>query len=284
MRRRYLVAASGLLICSLLAEGCAGRKPEMEGEPESEALSVNVQMAKKEELVIAETYVGTVSAAEEVTVYPTASGEVLAVDVHVGDMVSSGQQLFKIDDESAMLSLRSAQAGLASAQASADQALGGNEILKEAQEQQNIDTLARAAETSSRNLADAQENVDRGKRSLEDAKEDQTDAKDDWDDAKDKYNTAKSYQDDWEDLRDSEEAFAGKSLSEAVAMTASTTTETTDPTTGVTTVTTTSGPSEENLEEAKDLLADIQDDELTASDITASGVAALKTARDNAKT
>ena len=294
MRRRYVSTAAILLTGTMVLSGCSrlpfGKKPEMEEEVQ-QALAVEVQTAGKKELVIAETFVGSVSAAEEVTVYPTASGEVVSVDVHMGDTVSAGQQLFKIDDESARLGLQSAQAGLATAQASANQATNGSETLKEAQEQQSIDSLTRALTTAERSLADAQENIDRGTRSLENARDDRKDAKDDWEDAKDLYRKAKDYLDDYEDLQDSEPAFVGKTLAEAANMTAQVTTTTIseDSITVSTTTgqgTTSSGlkPSEEHLKEAKNLLQDVQDDDLTGAQISSSGVQALKTARDSAKT
>ena len=202
------VAISGVLAAALVFSGCGKKeKPVVE----EKTLSVDLQTAKKGELVLAETYVGTASAQEEVTVYPTASGEVLQVNVSLGDHVTAGQQLFKIDDESARLSLKSAQAGYASQQAQMNQTLGGQMELNQQQEQQGIAGNERSADSSSRALEEAEENIERGQRAIEDAQKDVEDARDKYDEAVEKYHSAKSYLDDWEDLKEEESAFSSAS-------------------------------------------------------------------------
>ena len=247
-----LSATACMLIASMVLGGC-NKKPEQEGE--TSALTVDVKVAKHKELVIAETYVGTASAQEEVTVYPTASGEVLQVNVKSGDAVTEGQQLFKLDDESARLGLKSAQAGRESAAASANQALNGSETLQEQQEQQGIESAERAADTSARAVDNAEENIARGERAVSNAEQDRDDAKDD-------YETAKSLLSDWEDLQDDVDAFDGVTLSAATSMTA-----------GLYGV---DNPSQSDIDDARDIAEDARDAGLDPSQISESGVDALK--------
>lgn len=252
MKRRWLSVISCLTVASLLLGGCNGKPEEVE---EESALTVEVKTAKHKELVIKETYVGTASAQEEVTVYPTASGEVLQVNVKLGDAVTEGQQLFKLDDESARIGLKIAQAGRESAQASANQALNGQETLQEQRGQQGIESAERAADTSARAVDDAEENIARGERAVSNAEQDRDDAKDDFD-------TAKSLLSDWEDLQDDVEAFDGKTLSQALSM-------------GVGDYDGTN-PTLSDLEDAADIAADAREEGLDPSQISESGIDTLR--------
>lgn len=260
---------SCLLAASLALGGCSGKKEEAE---EDSALAVEVKTAKHKELVIKETYVGTASAQEEVTVYPTASGEVLQVNVKTGDTVTEGQQLFKLDDESARLSLKSAQAGRESAQASANQTLNGRETLQEQQEQQGIDTAERAADTSARAVSDAEENIARGERAVKNAEQDRDDAKDDFD-------TAKELLSDWEDLQDDEDEFEGKSLAAVAGSIGSVYVtqaqyDAMTPTQQIGKVPIDSG----SIDDVQDLVSDVEDAGLSTSQISESGVESLRSA------
>ena len=249
-----LSATACMLIASMVLGGC-NKKPEQ--EEETSALTVDVKVAKHKELVIAETYVGTASAQQEVTVYPTASGEVLQVNVKSGDAVTEGQQLFKLDDESARLSLKSAQAGLASQQAQVDQTLGGQTALNQQKEQQGIDSAERSADTYARSAKEAEQNIARGERAVENAAQDR-------DEAKDKYETAKSLLSDWEDLQDDVDAFDGKTLSAANAMTVGSYDGT--------------NPTASDLDDVADIVSDARDAGLDPSSISESGVDSLKLA------
>ena len=278
MRKRIVSATACLVIASLVLGGCGGKTEEVQ---EDTALSVEVKQAKKKELVIKETYVGTASAQEEVTVYPTASGEVMQVNVKLGDTVTEGQQLFKLDDENARLGLKSAQAAHASAAASANAQLGGQESLNEQKEQQQIDSYERTA-------TEAGENLERGERKVDEAAEDRDRARKDYDESVDKYHKAKRYYDDLKSICDDDDEFSGaSSLAEAVQIAsgilASPTVTTTDPVTGIVTVTEVEGVS--TAEDIMDLADSVSgEDDIGASDVSSSGVNALKTAMESRQT
>jgi HlyD family secretion protein len=66
------------------------------------------------------TTTGSVEATQDVDLGFSASGEITAIKVAVGDQVKAGQELARLDDTQLQASLRSAQANLASAQARLD--------------------------------------------------------------------------------------------------------------------------------------------------------------------
>ena len=236
------------------------------------------------------------------TIYPTASGEVTEVDVKLGDKVQEGQRLFKIDDEGARLSLRSAEAQRASAQASANATLGGQEASAE-----------RAADTAERQVAEAEHNTDRAERSLENAEQDRDKAKKDYDDALNKYHKAKSYYDDLKDICDDDASFSSVStLTEAASVASSiisaaqtaaaaqassstTTSIVSNVTNASGTSTTTAYSSSGTLsvsssaysaaQDIMDLVEDVNDEgDINISQISASGVEGLRTSAESYRT
>ncbi len=70
-------------------------------------------------------YIGSISAEGTATVVSLVSGNVESVPVSVGDTVSAGQLLCKIDDDSARISLKNAQAGYSSASSSYESTVSG---------------------------------------------------------------------------------------------------------------------------------------------------------------
>lgn len=291
--KRLLKALCLSLTAMLIFSGCKKKKEEVQEET---ALKVNTAKAQKKELVIKESYVGTASAQEEVTVYPSANGEVVSVDVKMGDSVTEGQQLFKLDDEAARISLKSAQAGLASAQANANQTLGGQEALKEQQERQGIASAERSADSAERAAKEAGQNIDRGERKVDEAAEDRDRAREDFDEAVDRYHTAQDYYDDLMDICDGSGEFAGvSSLTEAsqrastIISAANTTLNevVVDPKTGEEkyAVSTYDTPGILTAREVLDLADDVAgDSEVNASDISGSGIKALENAMESART
>lgn len=133
MKKRYIKFPRRALSI-LLASVCAGMmitgcgEETVEGETISEAIPVEVQSPEAGALTLKNEFVGTVSPEEFVYVIPLVSAEVLSADVAVGDTVSAGQQLCKLDSEAAELQLASAQAQYESVEANVDAAEVGYEI------------------------------------------------------------------------------------------------------------------------------------------------------------
>jgi len=134
MKRRYIhfvkKATSVLAVTACLAmplTGC-GQTAEAAEEEESDAIPVEVQMPEAGSLTLKNEFVGTVSPQESVYVVPLVSAEVLSADINVGDTVTAGQELCKLDTEAAELQLASAQAQYNSAAAGVQAAEVGYEI------------------------------------------------------------------------------------------------------------------------------------------------------------
>ena len=104
------------VLCAALAltlAGCAEEKEPMLDR----TVTVETTAAQTGELSTESTYIGTISAEGTASVVSLVSGNVEEVMVSVGDTVSAGDPLCRIDDESARLALQNAQASYNSAQA-----------------------------------------------------------------------------------------------------------------------------------------------------------------------
>lgn len=136
MKKRYIYfakkATSVLVVTACLAmplTGCGQTAEAAETEEEeSDAIPVEVQMPEAGSLTLKNEFVGTVSPQESVYVVPLVSAEVLNADIKVGDTVTAGQELCKLDPEAAELQLASAQAQYNSAAAGVQAAEVGYEI------------------------------------------------------------------------------------------------------------------------------------------------------------
>ncbi|HNW05149.1 MAG TPA: efflux RND transporter periplasmic adaptor subunit [Oscillospiraceae bacterium] len=121
------------------------------------AIPVTVEEAKTGDLVLKNTYIGTLAAGESVYVVPLAAGEITGVFASVGDTVEEGQLLMSIDDEAARLALASAEAAYASAKASMDQATGAPYDLADLQLDSNIRSLKDSISAYTDSLGDAKD-------------------------------------------------------------------------------------------------------------------------------
>ncbi len=125
-RRAVSVLTAAACAVTLLA-GCTDTTV-----PEEEALSdvipVEAQTPAVGTLTLKNEFVGTVSPEESVYVIPMVTAEVLNTSISVGDTVTAGQELCKLDTEAAELQLASAQAQYNSAAAGVQAAEVGYEI------------------------------------------------------------------------------------------------------------------------------------------------------------
>lgn len=133
MRRNYIksgcerMAAFLAGACLLVTLSGCGQAAE-ETETLSEVIPVEAQMPVAGTLTLENEFVGTVSPEESVYVIPMVTAEVLSTDIHVGDTVTAGQELCKLDTEAAELQLASAEAQYKSASAGVAAAEVGYEI------------------------------------------------------------------------------------------------------------------------------------------------------------
>lgn len=133
MRRRYIKSERGsiaaLLAVSCLAVALTGcGKTVEEEDTASDVIPVEAQMPAAGTLTLENEFVGMVSPEESVYVIPMVTAEVLSTDISVGDTVTAGQELCKLDTEAAELQLASAEAQYNSAAAGVQAAEVGYEI------------------------------------------------------------------------------------------------------------------------------------------------------------
>lgn len=135
MKRKYIKsgrrAVSVLLatVCvSTMLAGCGNTAATEEEDTLDEVIPVEAQMPVAGTLTLKNEFVGTVSPEESVYVIPMVTAEVLSTNISVGDSVTAGQELCKLDTEAAELQLASAQAQYNSAAAGVQAAEVGYEI------------------------------------------------------------------------------------------------------------------------------------------------------------
>lgn len=126
-RRAVSVLLAAACVSAVLA-GCGDTAATEEEDTLNEVIPVEAQMPEAGTLTLKNEFVGTVSPEESVYVIPLVSAEVLSTNISVGDSVTAGQELCKLDTEAAELQLASAQAQYNSAAAGVQAAEVGYEI------------------------------------------------------------------------------------------------------------------------------------------------------------
>lgn len=119
-KKRWGKGIALLLGGSMLLAGCGSAD---EADDAAAAVVVDMEQAQTGDLVLQNSFVGTVSPQEMVYVIPLASGVVTGTYFEAGDYVEAGEVLFQIDDSSARLQLEQAQLNLTSARQQIDSAL-----------------------------------------------------------------------------------------------------------------------------------------------------------------
>ena len=111
------------LLCCTLVLALVGCQEQTEEPLLDTTVTVETAAAQTGDLSTQSTYIGTISAEGTASVVAMVSGNVEQVAVSVGDTVTAGDFLCRIDDESARLGLQNAQAAVNSAQESYNSAL-----------------------------------------------------------------------------------------------------------------------------------------------------------------
>lgn len=209
MNRQYIKsgsrAVSVLLAAacvSTLLVGCGDTAAEEE-ETLSEVIPVEAQMPVAGTLTLKNEFVGTVSPEESVYVIPMVSAEVLSTDINVGDSVTAGQELCKLDTEAAELQLASAQAQYNSAAAGVQAAEVGYEIaqaqydstvaqmdVQNEQTQRQKDLTMYQMQMQIDGISDGIDDINEQIAQLDEDREDAKDARDDLKTARDRANSS----------------------------------------------------------------------------------------------
>ncbi len=127
MRKPYGVKIMLILTAAgMLLAGCNGTgSKETEDEQEAKRIRVSVDNPVRRDIEITGDFIGTVSADSTINVVPKLSGDVTNAYFEVGDYVNAGDLMFTIDDTSARISMKQAQAALDSSRASLGSAQAG---------------------------------------------------------------------------------------------------------------------------------------------------------------
>lgn len=119
MKRLMLAFAAVAAVAALVGCGPRGGPQEEQAAP---SVPVRVTQIEAGSVVESVTSSGTVKARHDVPISAEAGGRVVEVPARVGDWVSSGDVLVRLDDELAALALRQAEARLLQAEAELDDA------------------------------------------------------------------------------------------------------------------------------------------------------------------
>jgi len=113
-----------LLLVVLLAAGCGapGGEPPGTAQEDQTATPVEVYVVERGSAVLEVSATGSVAARGDVAISAQVAGQVLDVQVKVGDHVGEGEILVQLDDELAELALDQAEAQLLMAEADLDRA------------------------------------------------------------------------------------------------------------------------------------------------------------------
>jgi RND family efflux transporter MFP subunit len=133
MRKSFAVKTFVVLtLAATLLAGCqnTGAKKE-ESEQEAKSINVSVENPVRSDVEITGDFIGTVSANSTVNVVAKLSGDVTNTYFEVGDYVNAGDLMFTIDDTSARISMKQAQAALDSSRASLNSAQAGLDAARE---------------------------------------------------------------------------------------------------------------------------------------------------------
>ena len=214
MKKSY--SAKCLLILAFAAAllaGCNGKgSKESQDEQETKKISVSVENPVRSDIEITGDFIGTVSADSTVNIVSKLSGDVTNTYFEVGDHVNAGDLMFTIDDTSARISMKQAQAALDSSRASLGSAQAGLDAAKVS----NLYTTAQVtqqwgtAATNEMQLANA---VNSAKYGLMNANENNDAASVQLDYIRDQISDIDDQIDELEDNKDNMEKYA-KSLSQ----------------------------------------------------------------------
>ena len=133
MRRSFDIKL--LLIMSVSAMVLAGCEnpfvKDSKDEQETKKISVSVENPVRADIEITGDFIGTVSATSTVSVVSKLSGDVTNTYFEVGDHVNAGDLMFTIDDTSAQITMKQAQAALDSSRATLGSAQAGLDAARE---------------------------------------------------------------------------------------------------------------------------------------------------------
>lgn len=150
--KKRVVAVFLAVLMGMSVTACSGQ----EEIQEVNSVSVSGILPETGDVIVTNTYIGTVAPQESITVYPMKSGNITEISAAVGKQVKAGEVLFKIDSSEAEMEIAAAEEDLEKAEEAAEQAKKDAEALAEAEKEAD--------------LADMKAEVDALKKKYDDAK------------------------------------------------------------------------------------------------------------------
>lgn len=172
--KKRIVAVFLAVMTGLSATACGNQK----NVQEVNSISVSGVFPEIGDVVVTNTYIGTVEPEESVSIYPMASGNVTEVSVAVGNEVKKGDVLLKMDSAEADREVADAEDALEKAEKLAEQAE------KDAKELEDALEKAGLAEEK----ANLEVEIEALEKKVATYKKNYDDAKEDYDDLNDEYN------------------------------------------------------------------------------------------------
>ena len=129
MKKRIMAAVLAVLM-GMSVTACGGQNEVKEVN----RVSVSGMFPEAGDVIVTNTYIGTVAPKESIDVYPMKSGNVLEVSAAVGAQVKKGDILFKIDSLETDFEIADAEEELEKAEKLAEQAKEDAKELEEALE------------------------------------------------------------------------------------------------------------------------------------------------------
>lgn len=174
MMKRYVryIALAMTAAMIVTATGCGKKDQPAMMQEEAKVTNVEVENPTINTIKDEYMYSGTIQAAESVDVSAKVSGTVAATYYEVGDKVTKGAVLYKIDDTDYQNSLKSAQAGLNSASAGVQSAKTSVDTANGASIKSSIESAKSAVTSCETALENAKKSLDDSKIALDKAQSD----------------------------------------------------------------------------------------------------------------
>ena len=164
MKKRIMAAVLAVLM-GMSVTACGGQNEVKEVN----RVSVSGMFPEAGDVIVTNTYIGTVAPKESIDVYPMKSGNVLEVSAAVGAQVKKGDILFKIDSLETDFEIADAEEELEKAEQLAEQAKEDAKELEEALKK--VETAEEKADLELQ-IEDQKTEVDRYLKNYENAEED----------------------------------------------------------------------------------------------------------------
>ena len=166
------IRMTALALCAVMLAGCGGKDKMPMMEEEAKVTSVEIANPTLNTVKDEYMYSGTIQAAETVDVSAKVSGIVAATYYEVGDTVTKGSVLYKIDDTDYQNALKTAQASLNSANAGVQSAKTTVETANGAAMKSQLEASKNAITNAETALQNSQKSFDDAKIALDKAQSD----------------------------------------------------------------------------------------------------------------